>query len=263
MIAESTPTIQKPVTDSRFSIEQYKEMGYTGPVNVFGEADAARLRTKFFETIGQSESAPGPTKAYMSAWHQNYRWAYDMTSDPRILDLLEPFVGPNIVMWAMHFWYKAPRSGMHIPWHQDASYWHLTPKKNVTAWVALGPTFLDNGCLRIIPGSHRELVEHTPVNDKNSTFATGIPADKIDESRAVSLEMKPGEIVIFNEATYHGSQANISDVPRVAFSMRYTSPDVKFEMEKWSDPGRIRTYLVRGVDDYHLNDAIRGTIPAQ
>ena len=81
-------------------------------------------------------------------------------------------------------------------------------------------------------------------------------------SRAPSIyRCSPGKMVIFNEATYHGSKANTSDVARVALSMRYTSPDVKFEMEKWSDPGRIKTFLVRGVDEYHLNDAIRGEKP--
>jgi ectoine hydroxylase-related dioxygenase (phytanoyl-CoA dioxygenase family) len=243
------------------SIEQYNEQGYTGPIRVFSEDYAAALRKHFFTTIGQSEGSPAPTKAYMSAWHHQHRWAYDMAADPRILDALEPFVGPNIVMWAMHFWYKAPRTGVHIPWHQDAAYWHLTPKKNVTAWVALGPTFLANGCLRILPGTHRSLVEHAPTGDPNSSFANGLPRELIDESRALDLPMQPGEMVIFNEATYHGSKANTSDTARVAFSMRYTSPDVKFEMEKWSDPGRIKTFLVRGADDYHLNDAIRGAPP--
>jgi ectoine hydroxylase-related dioxygenase (phytanoyl-CoA dioxygenase family) len=248
-------------TRTEFSIEQYADLGYSGPFRAFSDAEAAALRTRFFQTIGQSEAAPGPTKTYLSAWHHQYRWAYDMATQPAILDRIESILGPDIVMWAMHFWYKEPRSGKRIPWHQDAAYWQITPKKNVTAWIALGPTFLENGCLRIIPGSHRQLVEHKPLNDATSHFANGLPPEAIDDKSAVSLEMQPGEFVIFNEATYHGSEANGSDVPRVALSVRYTSPDVKFEIEKWSDAGRIKTFLVRGTDTHHLNDAIRGDVP--
>jgi len=65
----------------------------------------------------------------------------------------------------------------------------------------------------------------------------------------------------FQRGHYQSSKANTSDVAHVALSMRYTSPDVEFEMEKWSDPGRIKTLLVRGVDEFHLNDAIRGEKP--
>jgi ectoine hydroxylase-related dioxygenase (phytanoyl-CoA dioxygenase family) len=248
-------------TRADFSTQQYAEMGYTGPIRAFSDAEAAELRRNFYATIGQSENSPGPTKTYMAAWHHQHRWAYDMATSPRILDRIETILGPNIVMWAMHFWYKEPHSGKRIPWHQDAAYWHIMPKKNVSAWIALGPTFFENGCLRIIPGSHRTLLEHQPITDDTSQFSQGLPPEAIDESTAVNLEMQPGEFVIFNEATYHGSEANGSDIARVALSIRYTSPDVKFEIEKWTDAGRIKTFLVRGEDTHHLNDGIRGIRP--
>lgn len=244
-----------------YSVEQYKEAGFTGPVRVFNEPEAAAFRQKFFQTIGQSESAPGSTCHYMSAWHHTMRWAYDLATDPRVLDLITPLLGPDLIMWAMHFWYKEPRSGKLIPWHQDAAYWQMEPKKNVTAWIALGPTFLENGCLRVIPGSHKQFVEHIQVQDPSSAFKIGLPTDAINETSAVTLEMQPGEAVIFNEGTYHGSRANESNIARVALSIRYTTPDVKFLIEKWKDPDRIKTFLVRGQDTHHHNDAILGGIP--
>jgi ectoine hydroxylase-related dioxygenase (phytanoyl-CoA dioxygenase family) len=129
--------------------------------------------------------------------------------------MISQFLGPNVVMWAMHFWYKPPHNMKHLPWHQDANYWPMEPKKNVSAWVALGPTFLENGCLRILPGTHRTLVAHQALNDPSSGFREGVPVSDVDETRAVNLEMQPGEVVIFNEATIHGSKANTSDVSRV------------------------------------------------
>jgi ectoine hydroxylase-related dioxygenase (phytanoyl-CoA dioxygenase family) len=245
-----------------FSADQLRDQGYTGPIRLFKDEEAARLRARFYEKIGQSEAAPGPTKVYMSAWHHQHRWAYDIAIHPPILDMVSQLLGPNLVMWAMHFWYKEPHNGKRLPWHQDAHYWPIEPKKNVSIWIALSRTFRENGCLRIIPGSHRELIEHRPLNDPTSGFSQGLTAEAVDESKAVDLEMQPGEAVLFDEGTFHGSNANTSDVARLALSIRYTTPCVKFLMDQWSDPGRIRTFLVRGEDTHHLNDAIRGEQPA-
>jgi len=245
-----------------FSLERYQEHGYDGPIRVFSEAEAASLRAKFFEELGQSEASPGPTKVRLSAWHQRLRWVYDMVTHDKILDMIEEVIGPNIVMWAVHFWYKEPKNGKYLPWHQDEAYWPMEPKKNVTCWIALGPTFEANGCLRVIPGTHREEWEHAAMNDAASAFGKGMKSDDVDESRAVSLEMNPGEVVIFNEKTVHGSNPNVSDIARVALSVRFTSPEVKFLTEQWTDVDRIKPYLVRGVDTHRLNEEIRGVAPA-
>ncbi|MBA2482688.1 MAG: phytanoyl-CoA dioxygenase family protein [Planctomycetes bacterium] len=150
-----------------------------------------------------------------------------------------------------------------MPWHQDASYWAIEPKKTVTAWLALGETSPDNGCLRIIPGSHTRTSEHRAISDPTSWFDKGVDPRDIDESTAVDLALRPGEAVLFNEATLHGSEMNRSSQPRVAISFRYTSPEVRFLIDQWTDPGRVKTFLVRGEDRLHLNDDIRGVEPGE
>ncbi len=244
-----------------FSLEQYTRDGFTGPFRIMSEEQAAQLRTVFFKEIGQEEAQAGPTKAYFSAWHHRLPWCYDLATNPAVLDAMERILGPDLIMWAMHFWYKEPGSTKRIPWHQDGAYWPMTPVKNVSAWFALGPTFRANGCLRLVPGSHTKMLEHEKLNDANSAFGQGLKKEFIDESKAVDIEMRPGEVVIFNEATFHGSEANTSTTPRVACSVRYTTPEVKFLVEQWGDAGRIKTFLVRGKDERHLNDAIVGEKP--
>lgn len=238
-----------------FSAELYQTEGYTGPVQVFGDAEAARLRALFFEGIGQREDNAAPTEAYLSAWHHRHRWVYDIAAHTSILDMVQAVLGPDIVMWAVHFWYKPPRSDSRIAWHQDGVYWPMQPKKNVTVWVALGPTFPANGCLRFVPGTHHAFVPHPDPSD----FSVGLP--DVDESRALDMAMKPGEVVLFNERTIHGSGPNVSDTPRVVLSIRFTTPDVEFLIDEWKDLGRIRTYLMRGTDRFRLNEAIRGEVP--
>ena len=71
--------------------------------------------------------------------------------------------------------------------------------------------------------------------------------------------MEPGEVVFFSEATLHGSNANTSNIPRLGYSLRFTAPEVKFDKSALEEQGLgylARTILVRGVDDYHLNDSL-------
>lgn len=254
MITKGTP----------FSIEQYKEEGYSGPVQGLTLQEADRYYERFFEVIGQSKFEPAATKAKMSAWHQNHRWAYELATHPSIVSAMTQILGDDVVLWAMHFWYKEPNNSKYIPWHQDINYWPMEPAVNATAWVSLGWSIRENGCLRVIPGSHKSIAAHVPTGDRQSAFQDALPDELIDKSKIVDLEMSPGQIAFFNEATFHGSEMNSSNIPRVAFSVRYTTPEVKFKMEEWGgDTTRIRTYLVQGEDRFKRNEEIKGVIPAE
>lgn len=247
-----------------FSLEQFKEEGYSGPVQGLTLQEADYYYNKFFDVLGQSKFEPAAASMNMSAWHQKHRWAYELATHPSIVDAMTQILGDDIVLWAMHFWYKEPNNKKFIPWHQDINYWPMEPAINATAWVSLGWSIKENGCLRVIPGTHKSVVKHVASDDDKSAFNEGLPAHLIDESKAVDVEMTPGQIAFFNEATFHGSEINSSNIPRVAFSVRYTTPEVKFKMEEWGgDTSRIRTYLVRGEDKFKQNEEIRGIIPEE
>ena len=253
--------------ESAFSLEQLRENGYTGPVALLSADEAAAGRRAYFAAIGQSEEYPGPTRERPGGFNLRYRWAHDLATSGNILDCVEMALGPDIVLWATVFWYKEPHNTRYIPWHQDASYWPMEPRINLTAWIALGPTFPENGCLCLIPGSHKEWLddEYQPL-DKDSAFSRGLATEQVDESRAVDMTMQPGDVTFFSEAILHGSNANRSDVPRLGFSLRFTTPDVKFDLEGLKEQ-RIdyltRTILVRGEDRYHYNDSLRADPPPE
>jgi hypothetical protein len=238
----------------------FHDLGYCGPHQVLTASETARYAAGAWAALGVDPQQPGPSQARFAAWHQQYRWAWELATNPTILDRVEAILGPDLVLWAMFCWYKQPRTGKAIPWHQDASYWPISPAITCTAWVALAPTTRANGCLRVIPRSQHQMVEHGPIQDGRSWFSKG--ACGIDEATAVDCEMDPGQAVFFSEATLHGSQPNDSDLPRLACSLRYATPEVHIDPDGWGpDSDRIRTYLVRGEDRYHLNDALRGRIP--
>ena len=176
-------------SDARFSLDQLAKEGYTGPVPLLTPDQAAAGRRAFFEAIGQSEASPGPSDFRPGGFNLKYRWAHDLATHDRVLDHVELALGRDIVLWATVFWYKEPHNTKYIPWHQDASYWPMEPRINLTAWIALGPTFAENGCLRLIPGSHKAwLDDDYRTLDERSAFSRGLAPDQVDESRVSRAE---------------------------------------------------------------------------
>ena len=250
---------------SGFSPDQYRQTGFTGPVPLLSKEEAATGRKAYFTAIGQSEATAGSTEERPGGFNLRYRWAYELATNQRILDHVERILGQDIVLWAMVFWYKEPHNIKYIPWHQDATYWPMEPRINLTAWVALGPTYRENGCLRLIPGSHKQwLDEQHQRLEGDSSFSHGLTADQVDESSALDLEMTPGEVVFFNEAIQHGSDGNSTDMPRLAYALRFTTPEVKFDPDGLKEKGLeylVKTMLVRGEDRFHYNDSLKAEPP--
>ena len=246
--------------DSKFSLTQLNQEGYTGPVKLLTSEEATNGRKEFFKTIKQTEQNAGPTSVKPGGFNLKYKWAHEISINEKILDYVELALGSNIILWATVFWYKEPHNTKYIPWHQDASYWPMEPRINLTAWIALGKTFSANGCLRLIPGSHKTWLDDDYQKlDETSSFSRGLDSEQVNESNAVDIEMEPGEVVFFSEATLHGSNANTSNIPRLGYSLRFTTPEVKFNKSALEEQGLgylARTILVRGVDDYHLNDSL-------
>lgn len=245
-----------------FSKRQFEEEGYCGPVQGLSLEEAERGYNAFFETIGQSRFRPGESKETMSGWHFKHRWAYELATHPNIIDPISEILGPNVLLWAMNFWYKAPNNEKFIPWHQDYHYWPMEPAINATAWVTLGFSLKENGCLKVIPGTHTSYIRHVATDEAASTFDHRLDGTQYDESKAVDVEMTPGQICFFNERTVHGSEKNTSNIPRVAFSLRFTVPEVKFAPEtKEKFKNSIRIFLVKGEDRYRYNDDLTGVVP--
>ena len=73
---------------------------------------------------------------------------------PRMLDYVEDLIGPDILCWVTHYFSKEPYEETQVSWHQDASYWPLTPSRTVTGWLAIDRVDPGNGPVRFIPGSH-------------------------------------------------------------------------------------------------------------
>lgn len=175
-----------------------------------------------------------------------------LVGDGRLLDIAEQFLGPDIALFAAHYIAKRPLIGQAVGWHQDGSYWPLEPMEVTTLWVAGSDSTVENGCMRVIPGTqHNRLLtrkDMIKMDTEGYVLDLAIHPDDIDESQAVDIELKAGDISIHNPTIIHGSNANHSDHWRVGLTLRYipTSTLVKNETH---ESILLRGQPQRGIDN--------------
>ncbi|MDA3033326.1 MAG: phytanoyl-CoA dioxygenase family protein, partial [Actinomycetota bacterium] len=110
-----------------------------------------------------------------------------------------PLIGPDIVLFSSGFVVKRPRTGRRIPWHEDSAYWTqiLSRPAVITVWLALDDSDTENGCMRVIPGSHLHQGDWTyEAEDDGAVFNAGIVPSTLNLDRAVDFELRRGEISV-------------------------------------------------------------------
>ncbi len=210
------------------AVQQYERDGYYHPLQILDPDEVARCRLEE-DRLHQTLVAMGNTRL-SSQTHLHFRWAYDLVTDPRILDAVEGILGPDILVHSSTIFGKQPGDERFVSWHQDGYYMRLDRPDFVSAWVALTDSAADNGCLRVMPGSHRSgRLAHgeTAVSEKNMLLSGMEVETEIDEDRAVDVELRPGEASLHHVDLLHGSRANTSGRPRIGVAIRYVAPHVK------------------------------------
>jgi phytanoyl-CoA hydroxylase len=174
-----------------------------------------------------------------------------LVSDSRLLDLAEQFIGPDIALFASHYIAKPPRDGQQVLWHQDGSYWPLDPMQVVTIWLALDDSTPENGCLRVIPGSHLgQLQEMKPRTDVVSVLGSGIDGEHVDESLAADVILQAGDVSIHHPGIIHGSNANHSALWRRGLTIRYIPTSTRITNSPWECAFLLRGRPCPGINDY-------------
>ncbi len=239
-----------PATLSASEIDQFHRQGYVGPFAAVEPARMAEIRAAI-ETRVLTTPGPNPKQPVQSR-HLDHRFLYDLCVSPAILGRLQALAGPDLVLWATYFFNKEP-GGAEIPWHQDANYWPIEPPINFSVWLAVDPVTAENSCVQLIPGSHREVIPHVPSRDGMAFGEEADPA-RVDASRAVDMELAPGEFFLFNERLLHHSEPNRSDRRRLGMTMRFTLPMVKLIDQDASPlyPGHA-CVMASGVDRFGFN----------
>ena len=147
----------------------------------------------------------------------------ELARDREIVELVSGVIGEDVILWGCHVFCKPPVDGFETPWHQDGHYWPIRPLATCTAWVALEDSKTDNGCLRVIPGSHgaRVLHDHLHEDRADLTLQQRMAPGSFDEDAAVDVELEPGEMSLHDVYMIHGARPNTSTRRRTGVALRY------------------------------------------
>jgi non-haem Fe2+, alpha-ketoglutarate-dependent halogenase len=219
-------------------IEQFNNAGYVGGLRIFDATEATTNRHYFDGLLARVLAAGGDSYSISSA-HLKYGPVYDLLTHPRIVALARDLLGDDVVAWGSHFFCKMPGDGKTVTWHQDASYWPLSPSRAVTVWLAIDDADVDNACMRFLAGSHHfghltyrpsDPAEHNVLNqtiDRPEQYGT-----------PVNMELKAGEASIHCDLLLHGSEANRSTRRRCGLTLRYCAASVRADLG-WNAKGVV------------------------
>ena len=214
-------TTANPKTLTPAQIASFNREGYLKGIRIFSPSEIAEIRHYFDALLAQTLAAGGDSYSISTA-HLRYGRVYDLLTDRRLVALITDLLGENVIGWGSHFFCKMPGDGKRVAWHQDASYWPLTPSKAVTIWLAIDDAAVENACMRYIPRSHLlghltyRLSENDEANVLNQTVEN---VEHLEPP--VDVELKAGEISIHTDLLLHGSEANTSALRRCGLTLRY------------------------------------------
>ena len=227
--------VDQPAHLTSKQVEQYNEKGYVFPVDIFSQSEIESIRSYFDELLPKALKA-GWNSYELTNWHKHCRGVWDIVTDSRIIDVMEDMLGETVILRHSHFFAKLPGDGMRVSWHQDASYWPLTPSKVVSAWLAIDDVDLGNGAMQVIPGSHlRAQVEfRDSTADEHNVLNQTVENPEEHGDPPVALELQAGQISLHSDWVLHGSEPNESNRRRCGLAMRYLSKDVR-AYNGWND----------------------------
>jgi phytanoyl-CoA hydroxylase len=236
-----TPRSARPLDDlaavDSAAIERYRADGFLAIRNgltadavtdlMAGLASLARADTpadiqyekwaeERFDQLSADERLDATRKFMSFAKHEARLGA--AAHDPDIMRVVRMLLGDEPRLFQDMALIKPPGGGREKPWHQDNAYFHLVPGTPIVGvWIALDDATLDNGCMRVIPGSHREgPVRHAFLRDLQICDGD-VPID-----RGVAVPLPPGGLLLFDGLLQHGTPTNFTRTRRRALQFHYT-----------------------------------------
>jgi non-heme Fe2+,alpha-ketoglutarate-dependent halogenase len=229
-------------------VNAYRMNGFLTGLPI-ADTTAALGHRRLFDTL-ETEEGREKCRIGLLDRHFDKRFIWEIATNPRILDAIESLLGPNLLLMATHFFCKYGEEETFVAWHQDATYWGLQPPQTITAWYAIDDSDCENGCMRVIPGTHLGGIrEHGKSNTAGNLLSINqeVPVTPDEEARATDLILKAGEISIHDGALIHGSLPNRSTRRRCGLTLRYVPTSVK-PIALNSMGKRWNPTLVRGED---------------
>lgn len=241
---------------SAAEVARYHLDGYLGPYTLCSPEEMAELKARIDHALHPDQgeerlprmiNALNPAMRRGFGRHHDYRFLFDIANSPAIKERVAGIMGEDLLLWRTMFFNKEP-GGKLIPWHQDYDGWLIEPMLVTSAWLAIDEATSENGCVELVPGSHRKIYPLVPsLPDVMDGFPQMADPGSFVDSNAVAMALKPGQFFLFNERTLHRSRPNATGKRRLGMAMRYIPTLVRV-----LDPDD-RPILISGEDKLNFN----------
>ena len=212
---------------SASQVEAYARDGYVSPIDVLSSEEVRAFRDDLEDwekQRGQTIDFPEKSKSYLL-----FNWADQLVHHPRILDAVEDVIGSDILVYHSTLFLKEANTPAYVRWHQDSTYFYLSPHLHVTAWVALSDASIAAGCMQVLPGSHQwGAFEHDDKPEPMNMIRRGQGiSDRFDDAKGVFIPVGPGQMSLHHTDLVHASGGNETNDRRLGFAISYVPAHVK------------------------------------
>jgi ectoine hydroxylase-related dioxygenase (phytanoyl-CoA dioxygenase family) len=231
-------------------VEFFRANGYLSGVKMLNEKQIEKIKNElseianpkhpghelFYEFHSNESTDPSTILFHaLGAWRIT-EGLHDVLWNPRFLVAASQLLGNVPVrFWHDQIFWKPPKQGGVVAWHQDYSYWtRTTPIAHLTCWCGLDDSTKENGCLQYIPGSHQWGLLPKPVIAGELKGIKDFLNDdqKKQFENPQFAEVRAGEAIFHHSLTLHGSGANTSSKPRRAFVINVFADGVKSDSDE-------------------------------
>lgn len=207
----------------------YDRDGFVVPLNIISSAQTQVLRADF--EAAESELAGDPDRLrLLYAYPDRLLPSFDrLIRHENLIAAATAVLGADLMVWSAGLFVKEAKSPKIVSWHQDLTYWGLDDAEETTCWFAFSPASVDSGCMKFVPGSHRQsIVAHVDTYAENNLLSRGqeIAVD-VREEDGVAAELKPGQASMHHGHLFHASGPNTTDDRRIGAAIRYIKPSMK------------------------------------
>ena len=201
-------------------LTDYEEFGFLDSIPILSANEVRHFRAE----VEQTCAALGGRITRLDQPHYYFRWAWELSTHPRVLDCMEQLIGPNIMLKSTRLFYKFGSSDSFVGWHQDGLTEQLADAHVPAIWLGLTPATAENGCLRVVPRSHRlGLVRHDDFPNPDNLTTQGATA-QVPIEGPHDVVMRAGEMSLHHPLMLHASNPNRSVEARIGFSATYSTP---------------------------------------
>ncbi len=232
-------------------INQYKEDGYIAPIDVLtkDEAEEVKGEIEYIEKKWPNE-IEGLGRNYV---HLISPVLDKVSHNSKILDAVESIIGKDILVCGTTLFIKNPDKKGFVSFHQDAKYIGLEPHNWVTGWLAVTDANEENGCMRMLKGSHKkDLKFHDQKFDENNLLTRGQTIENVPINETTPVILKAGQLSLHHPTIIHGSGLNKSKERRIGFAIQsYIGTNVDQVL------GKIYVQQARGNDTFKFHQHVK------